>query len=108
MTTATLRKETFNWGLLTVQRFRLLSSWWEAWWHAGRHGAGEVTQSSTAERVILAWLVLLKPQSLFLVDTLPPSRPQSSNKTTPPNSVTPYEPKGFIFIQTTSLKNQNK
>lgn len=30
-----------NWGWLTVQTFSPLSSWWEAWWHVGRHGAGE-------------------------------------------------------------------
>ena len=26
---------------LQIQRFSPLSSWWEAWEHAGRHGAGE-------------------------------------------------------------------
>jgi hypothetical protein len=33
---------------LQVQRFSSLSSWREAWWHAGRHGAGEVAESSTS------------------------------------------------------------
>ena len=35
-----------NWGWLTVQRFIPLLAWWEAWWLEGRHGAGEVTESS--------------------------------------------------------------
>jgi hypothetical protein len=26
----------------------LLSLWWEAWWHADRHGAGEGAESSTS------------------------------------------------------------
>jgi hypothetical protein len=30
---------------LQFQRFSPLSSWWEAWQHAGRHGAGEVAES---------------------------------------------------------------
>jgi hypothetical protein len=33
-------------SLLSFQRFSLLSS--EAWQHAGRHGAGEGTESSTS------------------------------------------------------------
>jgi hypothetical protein len=33
---------------LTVQRFSPLSSWREAWWHAGRHGAEVVVESSTS------------------------------------------------------------
>jgi hypothetical protein len=31
-----------------VQRFSLLRSWSEAWWYTGRHGAGEVAESSTS------------------------------------------------------------
>jgi hypothetical protein len=42
-----------------------------------------------------AWLELLKPQS-------PPVVTASSNKATPPNSATPYEPIGAIFTQTTT------
>ena len=30
------------------QRFSPLSSWQEAWWCAGRHGAGEGAESSTS------------------------------------------------------------
>lgn len=41
------KKKAFDWGWLTVQRSRLLSSWREAWHHAGRHGAGERAESST-------------------------------------------------------------
>ena len=33
---------------LQFQRSRSLLSWWEAWLHAGRHGAGEVAESSTS------------------------------------------------------------
>ena len=33
--------------LYIVQRFSPLS-WQEAWWHTGRHGAGEVAESSTS------------------------------------------------------------
>ena len=33
---------------LQFQRFSPLSSWQGAWWHAGRHGAGELTESSTS------------------------------------------------------------
>jgi hypothetical protein len=31
---------------LQLQRFSLVSSWQEAWWHAGRHSAGEGDKSS--------------------------------------------------------------
>lgn len=37
-----------NWGWLTVQTFSPLSSWWEAWWHVGRHGAGEEAETLTS------------------------------------------------------------
>jgi hypothetical protein len=33
---------------LQFQRFSSLLSWWEAWQHAGRHGAGEKAESSTS------------------------------------------------------------
>ena len=52
------------------QRFGLLQSWQEAWWHACRHGDGEGAKSSTSglasSRVGMrhqAWLELLKLQS---------------------------------------------
>ena len=35
-------------GQLISQRFGPLSSWWETWQPAGRHGAGEVAESSTS------------------------------------------------------------
>ena len=38
MTKATLKKE---------QRFSPLSSWWEAWWSVGSHGAGEAESSTS-------------------------------------------------------------
>jgi hypothetical protein len=84
-------RKTFNQDWLTVQRFSLLSSWWEAWQHEGRHGAGERAESSTSESAgsrkresHRAWLKQLKPQrfpSLLPLhhiphDTLPPIRPQ--------------------------------
>jgi hypothetical protein len=47
MTMATLKRKTFNWGWLTVQRFSPLSSWREAWQHAGRHGAGGAESSTS-------------------------------------------------------------
>jgi hypothetical protein len=36
---------------LQFQRFSPLSSWWEAWWYAGRHDAGEGAESSTSVSV---------------------------------------------------------
>jgi hypothetical protein len=33
---------------LPLQSFRPSSSWWGAWRHTGRHGAGEVAESSTS------------------------------------------------------------
>lgn len=46
MAMAMLRK-AFNWNFAFIQRFLLLS-WWEAWRHAGRRGAGVVIQTSTS------------------------------------------------------------
>ena len=43
MATATLIKESISLGLAY---FSPLSSQWGAWWHAGRHGAGEVAERS--------------------------------------------------------------
>jgi hypothetical protein len=48
MTTATLIKRKHLTGVyLQFQRFSPLSSWQGALWHAGRHGAGEVAETST-------------------------------------------------------------
>jgi hypothetical protein len=38
-------KETFNWSWLTVEKFSLLLSQWEAWQHTGRFGAGGAESS---------------------------------------------------------------
>ena len=56
--------------MLTV--FNPLSSWQEAYWHTGRHGAGEGAESSTCESIGrgeegIAWLERLMPESLPLV-----------------------------------------
>ena len=37
-----------NISLRKAYTFSGLSSWQESWWHAGRHGAGEGTKSSTS------------------------------------------------------------
>ena len=50
VTTATLTKQSFYWACLTVSEGYPSSSWWGAWRHTGRRGAGEVTESSTSER----------------------------------------------------------
>lgn len=47
-TTTPLIKKSIHQSWLTVQRLSPLSSWWEAWWHTGKHGAGEVTEGSTS------------------------------------------------------------
>ena len=80
----------------------------EAWWHAGRHGAGEEAESST---VLLSrqpeekmnhwtWTELLKPQS-------PPPVTRILHQATPP--VTPLlmsESMGAIFTQTTTPESR--
>ena len=48
MTTGTLTKETFNWDWFIVQRFSILSSQKETWWHSGRHGPEERDENSTS------------------------------------------------------------
>lgn len=71
ITMAVLKKKTiFIESLFIVQRLSPLSSWWEAWQHAGRHSAGEVAQSSPSGlsgsrqwEWHLAWLKILKPQN---------------------------------------------
>ena len=45
---AILTKENIYFGWLTVQRFSPLSSWQEAWRHAGKHDAREVAESPTS------------------------------------------------------------
>ena len=49
-----------------------------------------------------AWLELLKPQSPLLVIHFFQQGHTYSNKDTLPNSATPCEPMGAIFIQTTT------
>jgi hypothetical protein len=70
MTMATLIKENISLELsFTVQRFSPLSSWWEAWRHAGRRGAGEELRAlhldwhTAGGASHCAWLELLEPQS---------------------------------------------
>jgi hypothetical protein len=49
MITATLIKENiFNWDWVSAQIFNPLSSLCESGWHTGRHGAGEIAESSTS------------------------------------------------------------
>ena len=86
----------------------------EAWWDTGRHGAGEVPESSTLrytdsrKRVILwAWLEHLKPQSP-LSDILPLTSHTYFNKATPPHIATSYEPMKTIFSQTTTVSMTKK
>jgi hypothetical protein len=53
-----MTKVTFNWiqhlirSVLQFQSFSLLSSWWEAWQHPGRHSAGEGAESSTDRKAV--------------------------------------------------------
>ena len=85
MTTAILIKENFQLGDLQFQRFSPLSPWWETWWRAGRHGAGEGAEISTS------WLAGNKKWSVLLGMTWSYRRSQSFastvthffNKTTP-------------------------
>jgi hypothetical protein len=49
MTKATYIKVDISPGLAYIfKSSSSLSSWWEAWQHAGRHGAGEGAESSTS------------------------------------------------------------
>ena len=65
---------------LQFQRFSPLSSWQKAWWHTGRHGAGEGTESSTSrstgsrkrKSLGLAWA--FETSKPIPSDTLPPAR----------------------------------
>ena len=72
---------------LQFQRFSLLSLWQEAWWHAGRCGAGGAESSTSwapGRNIVLHCTELehRRPQ------TPPPQWHTSSNKTTP----TPTKP----------------
>jgi hypothetical protein len=40
-----LKRKTFNWSWLIIQRFNPLSSWWETWWQAGGHDAEEIAET---------------------------------------------------------------
>lgn len=74
MTTAGLIKEGIQLRVAYSSRFSTLSSWRDAWWHAGRHVAGEVAESSipqsadSRKRVRQwTWLEYLRPQNPTLV-----------------------------------------
>lgn len=54
-----------------------MSSWWEAWQHVGRRGAGEEVASSTwqaAESEILGLACVSETSDLIPSDTLPPRK----------------------------------
>lgn len=82
--------------------------------HDGQYGAGREAENSTSEsagsrkRVPLGWLGLLKPQSLPSVTHFLHESHTYFNKATPPNSTTPYETMGDIFIQTTPFPGPHK
>jgi hypothetical protein len=44
-----LERKTFSPDEFTVQKFHPSSSGWEAWWHASKYGAGEVTEGSSLD-----------------------------------------------------------
>ena len=83
---------------LQLQRFSPLSSWWEAWQHPGRHGAGEGAESSTS------WSEGRQEDTLFYtvwnlstggnlkahlyIGTLPPTRPHLLQQGHTPNTAT--------------------
>ena len=46
MITVTLIKESICLELAYIQRFHVALPWWKAWQCTGRHGAGEVAESS--------------------------------------------------------------
>jgi hypothetical protein len=87
MTTAThIGEKRLIGGSLQFQRFSPLSSWWEAWWHAGRCDSGEVarvlhpdqlaagreTETETGPGLSI-WDLKAPPPPHS--DTLPPARP---------------------------------
>ena len=66
---------------LWFQRFSPLSSWWGAWQHVGRHGAGKVAESSTS------WPTGSKRRlwaTLSIVWAYETSKPASHSDTPPP------------------------
>ena len=73
----------------------------EAWWHAGRRGAGEGTESSTSGSTCSR-----KRDGHSCLEPLRPSGITSSSKAAPANGATPYGPVGAIFIQTTTARNR--
>lgn len=48
--TLSTHKENFSWGWFTLQRFRPLSSWKEAWWNMGRHGVLHLDEQAAGRR----------------------------------------------------------
>lgn len=48
MTMAALIKENISLRMDDSSEVYPLSSWWEAWQCTGRHGAGEIAESSTS------------------------------------------------------------
>jgi hypothetical protein len=92
------------------QRFSPLSSWQEVWWHTGRHGAREVAESSTPRladsRKRVRHCIWFEQVRLQIPPPVTHFLQQShtySNKTTPPNNVTPYRPMGAIITQTATV-----
>ena len=108
------RKHLLRAGL-QVQRFSQLSSLWEAWWHAGKHGAGEGAKSSTSGSISSRkrqWAtrpgfcfcrLFLKTQNPSSRDTLSPTKPFLLQQGHNSNNGTPYESIGAIFGQTTTF-----
>lgn len=92
-------RKAFNLGSLTVQRFSPLFTWWEAWWHTGRHDAGDVAERSTSgsagrECCTRHSMNILDLKACPLVNHCLQQCHIYSNKATPPNSDSAYEPVG--------------
>jgi hypothetical protein len=58
------KEKHLNGADLQFQRFSSLSSWQEAWQHAGRYGAGEGAESSTSFFIFLRIIYLLYVSTL--------------------------------------------
>lgn len=90
------------------QRIKPLFSWSEARWYKGRHGASRArssTSGSTGNRKRHeAWFEHLVSQSMFLLTHFLWHGHTYTNKEIPPQSFTPYEPTGAIFIQTNTQR----
>lgn len=92
-------------GWHTVQRFSLLSPWWEGGWHAEDmvwRGAESFTSGSPGSRKpewnrpgLSSWHLKTQPQWHTFSN-----RPHLLIKTTSPNSAIPYRTMRAIFIQT--------